>query len=144
MNEGCLTPFLEDMRTQMPENVIGYILKKIIEALVFLHDIHIIHRDIKSDNVMITDTGEVKLGDFGYAAQLTQEKENRKSKVGTVCWMAPEIIKGKGNYDKKIDIWSLGIFAIELADGEPPHLREPPTKVLYLIISRPPPTLASK
>jgi len=59
-----------------------------------LHDRHIIHRDIKSDNILVSEKGEVKLADFGYAIQLTMERKNRDSKVGTVCWMAPELIKG--------------------------------------------------
>jgi len=62
------------------------------------------------------------LADFGYAAQLTQENQNRASKVGTICWMAPELIKGKGRYDSRVDTWSFGIFAIELAKGEPPYI----------------------
>jgi serine/threonine protein kinase len=67
----------------------------------------------------------LKLADFGYAAQLTEERKGRSSKVGTVCWMAPELIKGKTQYDNKIDIWSLGIFSLEIADGEPPYISEP-------------------
>jgi serine/threonine protein kinase len=77
----------------------------------------------------------LKLADFGYAAQLTQEKAKRNSKVGTVCWMAPELIRGKSSYDIKVDIWSFGIFALELADGEPPYISEPQQKVLYLIVT---------
>ena len=79
------------------------------------------HRDIKSDNILVNSKGDIKLADFGYSAQLTQEKKARQTKVGTIYWMAPELIKGKTSYDSKVDIWSFGIFAIELADGEPPH-----------------------
>ena len=69
--------------------------------------------------------GDVKLADFGYAVQLTNEVSTRVSKVGTVCWMAPELIKGERRYTTKIDIWSLGIFAMEMADGDPPYISEP-------------------
>ena len=68
--------------------------------------------------------GEVKLADFGYACQLTEEKAGRKSKVGTVCWMAPELIMGERSYTTKVDIWSYGIFAMEMADGDPPYINE--------------------
>lgn len=69
--------------------------------------------------------GQLKLADFGYAAQLTLERSNRQTKVGTVCWMAPELIRGKSSYNAKVDIWSFGIFALELAMGEPPYLDQP-------------------
>ena len=78
---------------------------------------NIIHRDIKSDNILCKDNGEIKLADFGYAVMLTQQQQARASKVGTVCWMAPELIEAKEDkkYSNKVDIWSLGIFAIEPA-----------------------------
>ena len=89
-----------------------------------MHDNHIIHRDIKSDNIFLGSRGELKLGDFGYAAQLTKEKSRRRSKVGTICWMAPEIIRG-GQYTTKVDVWSLGILILELILGQPPYLNLP-------------------
>ena len=70
---------------------------------------------------MATD-GEIKLADFGYAVQLTKERTKRHSRVGTVCWMAPEMIRGKTKYEGSVDVWSLGIFALELGDGEPPYI----------------------
>ena len=69
--------------------------------------------------------GKVKLADFGYACKLTQQQVKRKSKVGTVCWMAPEMIRGKEKYDFSVDVWSFGIFAVEMAQGEPPYIHDP-------------------
>ena len=85
---------------------------------------HVIHRDIKSDNILVDAQGNVKLADFGYSAQLTTEREQRTSRVGTVCWMAPELIKRQNRYDCKVDVWSLGIFAYELTNGDPPYIQE--------------------
>ena len=83
------------------------------------------HRDLKSDNILATYDGDIKLADFGFAVQLTKESNKRNSKVGTVCWMAPEIVLGQDKYDNKVDIWSLGIFAMELAEGDPPYFHLP-------------------
>lgn len=90
-----------------------------------MHDRHILHRDIKSDNILVSSTGSIKLADFGYATQLTVENKRRQSKVGTVCWMAPEMIRGQQSYDSRVDVWSFGIFIVELAKGEPPYINEP-------------------
>ena len=109
----------------MDEKVIAYILRKTVEGLLYLHSRGIVHRDIKSDNVLLNSKGDIKLADFGYATQLTCQRRQTVSKVGTVCWMAPEIVcKIKKHYDHKADIWSLGIFAFELAEGEPPYIGE--------------------
>jgi hypothetical protein len=99
------------------------------------------HRDIKSDNILVNSKGDIKLCDFGYSAKLTQEKKGRDSRVGTIYWMAPELIKGKTQYDSKVDIWSFGIFAIELADGEPPHAGKSQAKILLKIVQKDSPTL---
>jgi len=92
----------------------------------------------------VKPNGDIKLADFGYAVMLTQQTQGRTSKVGTVCWMAPELIEGRGKYSNKVDIWSLGIFAIELAMGEPPYISEHPTRVLYNIVQRNPPPIQNK
>lgn len=86
----------------------------------------------------------MKLADFGYSAQLTQERSARSSKVGTLCWMAPELIRGERRYDTKIDIWSFGIFAFELAEGDPPYIREPQSRVMINIITQDPPQISSR
>ena len=93
---------------------------------------------------MIDRNGQVKLADFGYSAQLTMERDARSSKVGTVCWMAPELIKGERRYDTKIDIWSFGIFAVELANGDPPYINEPQHRVIMNILKKNPPPLESR
>jgi protein-serine/threonine kinase len=128
MGGGCLTEVLEQFEfVQMKENQIAavclhvsLILKKsnfpqTIRGLAYIHSLHRIHRDIKSDNILLGEDGSVKLADFGYAAQLTQDKQKRNTIVGTPYWMAPELIRGQ-NYDVKVDLWSLGIMAMEMAE----------------------------
>ena len=134
MDGGAFTPMLEDLQGNYSEGFCKYSLYQTLNALIGLHRENIIHRDIKSDNILVKETGEIKMADFGYAVVLTQQQKGRQSKVGTVCWMAPELIEGRGEYDNKIDVWSLGIFAIELAEGEPPYIAEHHTRVLFNIV----------
>ena len=115
-------------------------MKEVLLGLRIMHEQFRIHRDIKSDNVLISLDGGVKLGDFGYAAQLTMEQGMRHSVVGTPSWMAPELVVGM-DYGVSVDIWSLGIVAIETVVGEPPYLNENPMKALYFIATKPAPTL---
>lgn len=126
--------------TPMPEQCIAYVCKAMLMALAFMHRQYRLHRDIKSDNVLVGRDGEVKVADFGFAVSLTNEEAKRTSVVGTPYWMAPELIRGQP-YDAKVDIWSLGITAIEMAEGEPPFLNEPPLRALLLITISDPPTL---
>ncbi|OMJ70473.1 hypothetical protein SteCoe_31546 [Stentor coeruleus] len=141
--KGNLTDLIMDKAGIIPENLMAYISKEVLTGLSHMHHQFRIHRDIKSDNILISLDGSVKLGDFGYAAQLTAEQDKRTTVVGTPSWMAPELVVGS-QYDGKIDIWSMGIVLLEMAEGEPPNLRENPMKALYMTANGPPPSLNDK
>ena len=111
-----------------------------LKGLDSLHVKRQLHRDLKSDNVLMDMEGHVKIADFGFAIQLTKEILSRKSLVGTPAWMAPELIK-KEPYDEKVDIWSLGMVAMELVEGEPPYLRMKHQQAMMSIVNRDPPVL---
>jgi len=136
MAGGCLTDILEQFDSiQMTEQMIAHVCLQTLEGLKYIHSLHRIHRDIKSDNILLGAKGEVKLADFGYAAQLTEQKSKRNTIVGTPYWMAPELIRGQ-EYGIKVDIWSLGIMAMEMAEGEPPYMDFPPLRALFLITTK--------
>jgi len=136
MDGGCLTDVLELFdQLKMKENQIAYCCKHTLRALSYIHSLHRIHRDIKSDNLLMGTDGSVKLADFGYAAQLTQKQQKRTTVVGTPYWMAPELIRGH-DYATKVDIWSLGIMLMEMVEGEPPYMEFPPLRALFLITTK--------
>ncbi|KAM8934081.1 myosin-IIIb [Pelodytes ibericus] len=129
----------------LDEAIISYILYGALLGLQHLHNNRIIHRDVKGNNILLTTEGGVKLVDFGVSAQLTSARLRRNTSVGTPFWMAPEVIACEQqydySYDVRCDVWSLGITAIELADGDPPLSAMHPVKALFKIPRNPPPTL---
>ncbi|ORY53008.1 Pkinase-domain-containing protein [Rhizoclosmatium globosum] len=138
MEGGKLTDVIDNNDLNEPQ--IASICNEIIKGVIHLHKRGIIHRDIKSDNVLIGRDGTIKLTDFGYSAKLTVTRKQRATVVGTPYWMAPEVVKRKP-YGFKVDIWSTGILAIECIEGEPPYLEEEHLKVLYLIAANGTPKL---
>ncbi|KAL2080962.1 hypothetical protein ACEWY4_022815 [Coilia grayii] len=147
-NGGSVTELAKGMlmrSKRLEEPIIAYILCGALLGLQHLHNNRIIHRDVKGNNILLTTGGGVKLVDFGVSAQLTNARLRRNTSVGTPFWMAPEVIACEQqfdySYDARCDVWSLGITAIELADGDPPLAEMHPVKALFKIPRNPSPTL---
>ena len=134
---GSLSDIMRISNQFYTEKEIASIIKMVLKGLQFLHAQKKIHRDIKAGNILLTDEGVAKLGDFGVSAQLTNSISKKISKIGTPYWMSPEVISQK-SYDSKCDIWSLGITCIELAEGEPPYSEVRTFLVMKKILNNPP------
>uniref|UniRef100_A0A4W3JEZ5 non-specific serine/threonine protein kinase n=1 Tax=Callorhinchus milii TaxID=7868 RepID=A0A4W3JEZ5_CALMI len=146
---GSITDLVKNTKgNSLKEDWIAYICREILRGLAHLHVHHVIHRDIKGQNVLLTENAEVKLVDFGVSAQLDRTVGRRNTFIGTPYWMAPEVIACDENpdatYDYRSDLWSLGITAIEMAEGAPPLCDMHPMRALFLIPRNPPPRLKSK
>ncbi|XP_073837585.1 serine/threonine-protein kinase msn isoform X10 [Musca autumnalis] len=145
---GSVTDLVKSTKGQsLKEEWIAYICREILRGLAYLHSNKVIHRDIKGQNVLLTDNAEVKLVDFGVSAQLDRTIGRRNTFIGTPYWMAPEVIACDENpeatYDNRSDLWSLGITALEMAESQPPLCDLHPMRALFLIPRNSPPRLKS-
>lgn len=146
---GSITDLVKSTKGQsLREDWIAYVCREILRGLSHLHANKIIHRDIKGQNVLLTENAQVKLVDFGVSAQLDRTIGRRNTFIGTPYWMAPEVIACDENpdatYDNRSDLWSLGITALEMAESQPPLCDLHPMRALFLIPRNPPPRLKSK
>lgn len=164
---GSVTDLVHGLRSRgakLTEQQIAYILKETVQALIYLHENHCMHRDVKGKqyvcffflnlltisfsghNILLTEQGNVKLVDFGVSSHLAATMARRNTSVGTPYWMAPEVIACEQqldqSYDSRCDVWSIGITAIELAEGDPPLSEIHPMRALFQIPRNPPPCLS--
>ncbi|KAE8590433.1 hypothetical protein XENTR_v10018065 [Xenopus tropicalis] len=143
---GAVDAVMLELERALTEPQIRVVCKQTLEALVYLHESKIIHRDLKAGNILLTLDGDVKLADFGVSAKNTRTLQRRDSFIGTPYWMAPEVVMCETSkdrpYDFKADVWSLGVTLIEMAQIEPPHHELNPMRVLLKIAKSEPPTLA--
>ncbi|XP_039527634.1 STE20-like serine/threonine-protein kinase isoform X2 [Pimephales promelas] len=144
---GAVDAVMLELERPLTEPQIRVVCKQTLEALVYLHENKIIHRDLKAGNILFTSDGDIKLADFGVSAKNTKTLQRRDSFIGTPYWMAPEVVMCETSkdrpYDYKADIWSLGVTLIELAQIEPPNHEMNPMRVLLKIAKSEPPTLAA-
>uniref|UniRef100_A0A671M588 non-specific serine/threonine protein kinase n=1 Tax=Sinocyclocheilus anshuiensis TaxID=1608454 RepID=A0A671M588_9TELE len=135
---GALTNIVSE--TRLSEEQIATVCEAVLQALAYLHSQGVIHRDIKSDSILLSLDGRIKLSDFGFCAQISKDIPRRKSLVGTPYWMAPEVIS-KSPYGTEVDVWSLGIMLVEMVDGEPPYFSETPVAAMKRLRDEPAPTV---
>ena len=140
MEGGSLTEIVTTIR--MEEKEAAAVCAQVLSALAFLHSLGVIHRDIKSDSVLLSLEGAAKLSDFGFCAQVTARMRQRQSLVGTPYWMAPEMV-ARLPYGPEVDIWSMGILVIEMLEGEPPNFDDPPMAAMQQIKDGAAPRLAA-
>lgn len=135
---GALTNIVSE--TRLSEEQMATVCEGVLKALAYLHSQGVIHRDIKSDSILLTLDGRIKLSDFGFCAQISKDVPKRKSLVGTPYWMAPEVIS-KTPYGTEVDIWSLGIMVVEMVDGEPPYFSDTPIAAMKKLRDEPAPNV---
>ncbi|KAL7714980.1 non-specific serine/threonine protein kinase [Entamoeba marina] len=140
---GSVADMMDILNITLSEDVIAQICYDALNGLKYLHEMKKIHRDIKPANFLITQTGDVKLGDFGIATTLNEKSCHHKTLIGTPYFLAPEIVNESG-YNEKVDIWALGISIIEMAEMKPPYYNQLPMRVLMLILQNPPPKLSNE
>eukprot|EP00941_MAST-03F_sp_MAST-3F-sp1_P003882 g3882.t1 len=142
--EFCVAGSIHDLmvscQRSLSEGIIATVCASVLLGLEYLHARKNIHRDIKCGNILIGEGGRAKLADFGVSAQLNSTMSKKNTLIGTPFWMAPEVIR-EDEYNSKADIWSLGITAIEMAEGEPPYSHMHPMRAIFFIPNRDPPTL---
>jgi serine/threonine protein kinase len=143
MSAGALSNLIKSpaCRTGLPEDITAYILREMLRGLWYLHEYHgIVHQDVKSDNVLLSHDGVVKLGDFGLSRPLETGNDVQAAAAGTTYWMAPEVVRGEAA-DAKADVWSLGIVLLEMCEGDPPYTQFPLEQVRRNIVDNPAPRL---
>jgi serine/threonine protein kinase len=137
---GSVRDVLDATKSPLNEPQIAYVVGEALKGLVYLHSVYKLHRDIKCSNILLTDDGFVKLADFGVAARLTRTMSKRETFTGTPHWMAPEVIQ-ESRYDGKVDVWALGVSAMEMAEVNPPRHDVHPMRVIFMITAEPAPAL---
>eukprot|EP01104_Vermistella_antarctica_P019588 TRINITY_DN7742_c0_g1_i1.p1 TRINITY_DN7742_c0_g1~~TRINITY_DN7742_c0_g1_i1.p1 ORF type:complete len:299 (+),score=73.59 TRINITY_DN7742_c0_g1_i1:266-1162(+) len=137
MDLGTLSRVIKYEHDRLTEGVMALVCKCIAEALSYLHtkEKPVIHRDLKSENVLLSHEGGLKLSDFGLGAELQNQGDERSTSAGTSYWMAPELIQGEG-YGVKVDVWSLGVLLYEMVEGKPPYENESRLNVYTLVVSK--------
>jgi len=140
-DQGSAADLMRKNDRAFTEKEIAPYVKQMLLGLEYMHAQKKIHRDIKAANIMFNSNGEAKLGDFGVSARLDSTLAQRKTFIGTPYWMAPEILMEMG-YDRKVDIWSLGITCIEMVEMKPPFFNKDPMHVMFSIVKHPAPTLS--